>query len=212
MNHYFTAEPPTGHQEKTIQFRQMGIDFTFVTDQSVFSRQRLDYGSACLLEAVERDDQPKTGRLLDLGCGYGALGIILKRIHPALAVVMCDINKRAVALTRRNADINQTRFVDVVESDGMRQVEGTFDLIVTNPPIRAGKETVHRFFQEASERLNPAGSLFVVIRKQQGAPSALKRLQELFGEVSLVSRSAGYWVIKCVKSAARRLACLHGLC
>ncbi len=202
MNHYFTAEPSTGHQEKTIQFRQMGIDFTFVTDQSVFSRQRLDYGSACLLEAVERDDQPKTGRLLDLGCGYGALGIILKRLHPALAVVMCDINKRAVALTRRNADINQTRFVDVVESDGMRQVEGTFDLIVTNPPIRAGKETVHRFFQEASERLNPAGSLFAVIRKQQGAPSALKRLQELFGEVSIVSRSAGYWVIKCVKSAA----------
>ncbi len=202
MSHYFTAEPPTGHQEKTIQFRQMGIDFTFVTDQSVFSRQRLDYGSACLLEAVERDDQPKTGRLLDLGCGYGALGIILKRLHPALAVVMCDINKRAVALTRRNADINQTRFVDVVESDGMRQVEGTFDLIVTNPPIRAGKETVHRFFQEASERLNPAGSLFAVIRKQQGAPSALKRLQELFGEVSIVSRSAGYWVIKCVKSAA----------
>ncbi|MDD4745589.1 MAG: class I SAM-dependent methyltransferase [Eubacteriales bacterium] len=201
MNHYFTAEPPTGHQEKTIQFRQMGIDFTFVTDQSVFSRQRLDYGSACLLEAVERDDQPKTGRLLDLGCGYGALGIILKRLHPALAVVMCDINKRAVALTRRNADINQTRFVDVVESDGMRQVEGTFDLIVTNPPIRAGKETVHRFFQEASERLNPAGSLFAVIRKQQGAPSALKRLQELFGEVSIVSRSAGYWVIKCVKEA-----------
>ena len=84
----------------------------------------------------------------------------------------------------------------------MRQVEGTFDLIVTNPPIRAGKETVHRFFQEASERLNPAGSLFAVIRKQQGAPSALKRLQELFGEVSIVSRSAGYWVIKCVKSAA----------
>ena len=114
---------------------------------------------------------------------------------------MCDINKRAVALTRRNADINQTRFVDVVESDGMRQVEGTFDLIVTNPPIRAGKETVHRFFQEASERLNPAGSLFVVIRKQQGAPSALKRLRELFGEVSIVSRSAGYWVIKCVKEA-----------
>ena len=202
MNHYFTAEPPTGHQEKTIQFRQMGIDFTFVTDQSVFSRQRLDYGSACLLEAVERDDQPKTGRLLDLGCGYGALGIILKRLHPALAVVMCDINKRAVALTRRNADINQTRFVDVVESDGMRQVEGTFDLIVTNPPIRAGKETVHRFFQEASDRLNPAGSLFAVIRKQQGAPSALNRLQELFGEGSIVSRSAGYWVIKCVKSAA----------
>lgn len=201
MSHYFTAEPPTGHQEKTIQFRQMGIDFTFVTDQSVFSRQRLDYGSACLLEAVERDDQPKTGRLLDLGCGYGALGIILKRLHPALSVVMCDINKRAVALARRNADINQTRFVDVVESDGMRQVEGTFDLIVTNPPIRAGKETVHRFFQEASERLNPAGSLFAVIRKQQGAPSALKRLQELFGEVSIVSRSAGYWVIKCVKEA-----------
>lgn len=201
MNHYFTAEPPTGHQEKTIQFRQMGIDFTFVTDQSVFSRQRLDYGSACLLEAVERDDQPKTGRLLDLGCGYGALGIILKRLHPALSVVMCDINKRAVALARRNAGINQARFVDVVESDGMRQVEGTFDLIVTNPPIRAGKETVHRFFQEASERLNPAGSLFAVIRKQQGAPSALKRLQELFGEVSIVSRSAGYWVIKCVKEA-----------
>ncbi len=200
MNHYFTAEPQGGHQEKSIQFRHQGIDFTFVTDQSVFSRQRLDYGTECLLEAIGRDDRPKTGRLLDLGCGYGVVGIVLKRLHPALSVVLCDINKRAVDLARRNAELNQTRFVTVVQSDGTSRVEGTFDVIATNPPIRAGKETVHRFFREAAEHLNPAGCLFVVIRKQQGAPSALKRLQELFGEVAVVSRSAGYWVIKCVKA------------
>lgn len=200
MSHYFDSKPASDHQEKEIRLRMAGRDFTLITDQSVFSRQKLDYGTGRLIEAVLQDFPHKTGRLLDLGCGYGAVGIILKRTWPALQVVMCDINERAVGLARRNAAFNQVQAVDIVQSDGLESVAGTFDLILTNPPIRAGKQTVYRLFREAAARLNPGGLLYVVIRRQQGAPSALKELQSLFQDVTVIDRSAGYWVIRAEQS------------
>lgn len=196
MSHYFDSKPVSDHREKEIRLRMAGRDFTLITDQSVFSKQKLDYGSGRLIEAVLQDFPHKTGRLLDLGCGYGAVGIILKRTWPAFQVVMCDINERAVELARRNAAFNQAQAVDIVQSDGLESVAGNFDLILTNPPIRAGKQTVYRLFSEAAARLNPGGRLYVVIRKQQGAPSALKKLEALFGDVTVIDRSAGYWVIR----------------
>lgn len=198
MSHYFDSNPASEHQEKEIQVRLAGHDFVFITDQSVFSRQRLDPGSKYLVEAVLEDNPAKIGRLLDLGCGYGTVGIIMKRLRPALSVTLCDINERAVSLARRNADLNQVRFIDIVPSDGFAALTGSFDMILTNPPIRAGKQTVYRFFSDAAGRLNPEGSLYVVIRKQQGAPSALKKLQELFSDVRVIDHKAGYWVIKAI--------------
>ncbi len=196
MSHYFDSNPVSEHLEKEIQVRLAGQDFAFITDQSVFSRQKLDTGSKYLIEAVLKDDPPKIGRLLDLGCGYGAVGVIMKRLCPAMSVVLCDINERAVALARRNADLNQVRFIDIVRSDGFEAVAGSFDMILTNPPIRAGKQTVYRFFSGASGRLNLQGALYVVIRKQQGAASAVKKLQELFIDVMVLDRRAGYWIIR----------------
>jgi 16S rRNA (guanine1207-N2)-methyltransferase len=196
MSHYFDSNPVSDHQEKEIQVRLGGQDFTFITDQSVFSRQKLVAGSRNLIEAVLEDNPPRIGRLLDLGCGYGAVGIIMKRLCPALSVVLCDINERAVSLAHRNAGLNQVRFIDIVRSDGFDAVAGSFDMILTNPPIRAGKQTVYRFFSDAAGRLNLEGALYVVIRKQQGAPSALKRLQELFIDVTVLDRRAGYWIIR----------------
>ncbi|MDW7658729.1 MAG: class I SAM-dependent methyltransferase [Bacillota bacterium] len=196
MSHYFDSNPVSEHLEKEIQVRLAGQDFTFITDQSVFSRQKLDAGSKYLIEAILENNLPKIGRILDLGCGYGAIGIILKRLCPALSVVLCDINERAVSLARRNSKLNQVRFIDIVRSDGFEEIEGSFDLILTNPPIRAGKQTVYRFFSDAAGRLNPEGSLYVVIRKQQGAPSAFKKLQELFSDVEVLERKAGYWIIR----------------
>jgi 16S rRNA (guanine1207-N2)-methyltransferase len=196
MSHYFDSQPASAHLEKEIEVRLNGQMFRFATDHSVFSRQRLDAGSELLIETVLTDYPGKSGRLLDLGCGYGAIGIMMKRFRPAMAVVLCDINERAIGLARKNAAGNQARFIEIIQSDGLAAVPGTFDLILTNPPVRAGKQTVYRFFSEAAERLNPGGVLYVVIRRQQGAPSAIKKLEALFSAVVVIGRSAGYWIIK----------------
>lgn len=195
MAHYFDQQPEAEHKSAEYKTRLLGHDFQFVTDSGVFSRQRMDFGSELLVETVCSDGRPH-GRMLDLGCGYGPVGIIMKRVNPALEVVLCDVNERALKLARQNARLNQTQYLDIVQSDGLQNVKGDFDLILTNPPIRAGKAVVHRFFAEAAARLRAEGRLYVVIQKKQGAPSALKRLQELFGHAEVIEHKAGYWIIR----------------
>lgn len=196
MPHYFDQNPELDHKPGEMQVRLHGLDFHFATDSGVFSRSRLDYGTNLLIETVLADQKKLTGRLLDLGCGYGPVGIIMKRIFPALEVVLCDINARALELARKNARLNQIHYMEILQSDGLQQVTGLFDTIMTNPPIRAGKAVVFRFFAEAADRLKPDGQLYVVIQKKQGAPSALKKLQELFQQVEVIEHAAGYWVIR----------------
>lgn len=195
MSHYFDEKPQTEHKTTEIQVRLAGLDFIFVTDSGVFSRQRLDFGSELLIETVSSDVR-SYGRLLDLGCGYGPVGIIMKRLFPAMEVVMCDINERALQLARGNARLNKTQFIEIIQSDAIQAVPGDFDLILTNPPIRAGKIVVYRFFIEAAAKLRPDGRLYVVIQKKQGAPSAVKKLQELFRSVEVIEHKAGYWIVR----------------
>jgi len=195
MSHYFDKKPQIEHKTAEIQVRLAGQDFIFITDSGVFSRQRLDFGSELLIETVRSDVRPY-GRLLDLGCGYGPVGIIMKRLSPAMEVVMCDINERALQLARGNARLNKTQFLEIIQSDAIQAVPGDFDLILTNPPIRAGKEVVYRFFTEAAARLRPDGRLYIVIQKKQGAPSAVKKLQEIFRSVEIIEHKAGYWIIR----------------
>jgi 16S rRNA (guanine1207-N2)-methyltransferase len=199
MQHYFDQDPQAEHQEKRLQVKLFGRDFEFITDTNVFSRHALDYGTRVLIEAIVRDGQ-LPGRLLDLGCGYGPVGIVLKRMFPHLDVEMSDINRRAVELTRKNLAINQIKYVKVQQSDGFEQIEGTFDTITLNPPIRAGKKTVHSLFEQSYQHLNIDGQLYVVIQKKQGAPSALKALQNLSASVERISRDAGYWVLRVKKT------------
>lgn len=196
MAQYFNPEPDLGHQDRVIETRLHGIDFTFRTDRGVFSRTRLDYGTELLIDTVTAQHKKMTGRLLDLGCGYGPVGIAFKRIYPALDVVLCDINERALTLARGNARLNQVQYIDIRRSDGLANLEGSFDFIVTNPPIRAGKAVVYRFYSEARDRLKPGGLLYVVIQKKQGAPSSLAKLETLFPAVTVLERSAGYWIIR----------------
>ena len=190
-DHYYTENPNSAHDERRIALRALGNDLTFVTDAGVFSRDGLDRGTEVLLEALP----PLEGRVLDLGCGWGAVGVALGKRYPALDIVMTDINNRAVELARRNLAENGVTAA-VLQGDGFDAVEGRFDTIVTNPPIRAGKAVVYGLFDQAREYLKPGGALYVVIRKQQGAPSALKYLKEIYSRTETVDRASGFHVLR----------------
>ena len=189
--HYYTQEPSSAHDERRVAITALGNELTFITDAGVFSRDGLDRGTELLLEALPA----LSGRVLDLGCGWGPVGVTLARKYPGLDVTMTDINARAVDLARRNAEANGAS-ARVVQGDGYARAEGRYDAIITNPPIRAGKAVIYALFDDARDHLAPGGALFIVIRKQQGAPSALKHLGEVYSNVEILDREAGFWVIR----------------
>ena len=191
-DHYYTANPASAHDERRVALTALGNELVFTTDAGVFSRDGLDKGTEALLNALP---VPMEGRVLDLGCGWGPVGVALGKKYPALEIVMTDINQRAAELARRNLAANGVR-AQVVQGDGFAAVEGSFDAILTNPPIRAGKAVIYALFREARARLNPGGALYIVIRKQQGAPSALKFLREVYDEAEVIDRSGGFHVIR----------------
>ena len=190
-DHYYTQAPASAHDERQVAVRILGQALTFTTDAGVFSRDGLDRGTEVLLNALP----PLAGRVLDLGCGWGAVGVALGAADPALEIVMTDVNERAADLARRNAAANGVR-AEVLRGDGFEAVTGRFDAIVTNPPIRAGKAVIYGLFERAADFLSPGGALYIVIRKQQGAPSALKFLKERYARADILDREAGYWVIR----------------
>ena len=190
-DHYYTEIPTSAHDERRVELRALGNALTFITDAGVFSRDGLDRGTEVLLDALPE----LSGRVLDLGCGWGAVGVALGKRWPELDIVMTDINSRAVELARRNLAENSVK-ATVVQGDGFAAVEGKFDAIVTNPPIRAGKAVIYGLFAQARDHLKPDGALYAVIRKQQGAPSALKYLKEVYGQAETVDRGSGFHVLR----------------
>ena len=191
--HYYSANPNAEHDERTVIFESLGEKLTCVTDAGVFSRDGLDMGTRVLLDALPE----ARGRALDFGCGWGAVGVTLGKRYPNAEIVMTDINARAVELAARNARANGVTNAAAVQGDGFESVTGSFDLIALNPPIRTGKAAIYAMFAACAERLNPNGELYIVIRKQQGAESAEKYLQMVFGDVDRVAREKGYWVFRC---------------
>lgn len=190
-DHYYTENPGSEHDFRTVRCSALGVEAEFLTDAGVFSRDGLDTGTRALLEALPEP----AGRVLDLGCGWGAVGVLMGKRWTKAEIVMTDINRRAAELARRNLAQNGVT-AQVFDGDGFENVPGDFDLIATNPPIRAGKAAIYALFADAKDRLRPGGELYIVIRKQQGAPSALKYLREIFSEAEVVSRTAGFWVIR----------------
>ncbi len=189
---YYTADPTSESKPMPCAFPYRGHGLNFMTDAGVFSKGELDVGSRLLLDALPA----LTGDVLDLGCGWGAIGVAIARANKAARVTMADVNHRALGLCRENCERNGVT-AEVIESDGMAAVMGRkFDAVVTNPPIRAGKQVIYKMFADAAKALNPGGALYLVIRKQQGAESCVKYLKTLYGEVEKVDKSAGFWVLK----------------
>ena len=188
---YYSADPVSAHDLRRIRVSVYDIELMFDTDAGVFSKDGLDKGTRSLLEAMP----PLRGRIFDLGCGWGPVGAFLKARQPELEVIMTDINRRAAELSKRNLALNHLEG-KVCCGDGFENVEGCFDAIITNPPIRTGKQVIYGLFSEAYERLSEGGSLFLVIRKQQGAGSAITFLKQKFDNVEIMDRSGGFWTIR----------------
>lgn len=194
---YFTSKPTSEHRYSKFETEILGNTVVFHTDSGVFSKDALDFGTRTLLEAVPA----LYGRVLDLGCGWGAVGVCVGKKYPDTEIVMSDVNERAMELAEKNLKENGVTNARVMKSDAMDDVPGTFDFILNNPPIRAGKSVIYRMFDQASERLNAGGALYVVIRKQQGAPSAKAHLSEKFDHVEVIAKEKSYWIIECKKEA-----------
>ncbi|MBO4928542.1 MAG: class I SAM-dependent methyltransferase [Clostridiales bacterium] len=202
MAHYYDENPQGESDRHVITARIHGMDFFFTTDADVFSKKFLDFGSRVLLETAIGDltaMERKKGRLLDLGCGYGPIGIIMKRVFPSMEVTMVDINLRALDLAKENAEANSVKCVDVHQSDGCASVDGLYDVVLTNPPVRAGKKTVFSFYDGAWEHMTDGALIYVVLQKKQGAPSSQKYLLERFGNCEIIAKESGYWILKSVK-------------
>ena len=195
MKHYYTENDDLISEPEQFIFNYRGKALTFVSDNGVFSKKMIDYGSRVLLEAISIDSSKKT--LLDVGCGYGTFGIALKSVYPFLEIDMVDVNDRALNLARENLKLNNMS-ANVYLSNTYDKVENKYDLIVTNPPIRAGKEIVTKILVESKIYLNLNGEIWVVIQKKQGAPSAKKNLESIFKKVDIVKRDKGYYILRAI--------------
>ena len=196
-DHYYTRVPQSESKPVDCAFAYRGLNLTFRTDAGVFSKGEVDTGTRLLLEALPEDMH---GDILDLGCGWGVIGISIAKKWPETNVTMADVNLRALDLSRENAKRNRAEVI-CTESDGMAALEGrTFDAVVTNPPIRAGKQVIYKMFADAANSLKPGGALYLVIRKQQGAESCVKYLQTIYASVEKLDKSGGFWVIRAMKN------------
>lgn len=195
--HYFSRRPTSRRQP--IEFRSVlrGQEFRFVTEAGTFSRTRIDRGTELLIEAL---DVRPGDTLLDLGCGYGAIGTVAARLADGGHVVLTDVNERAVTVAEKNLTRNQIGNAEVRRGDLYDPVEGlAFDHIVCNPPIRAGRAIVDRIVKEAPEHLREGGSLWFVARTKQGADAIRSRMEAAFGNVRIAKRGSGYKVLRSTK-------------
>ena len=199
MSHYFQDDPNLASNIKEISFEINGLTMKLLTDNGVFSKNNVDEGSYAFLKVLLPLDLGK--HILDLGCGYGTIGLTLAKAHEQARMTLADVNPRAVALCKRNAEfLNLSPRVTILQSDIYEKIEGPYDSIVVNPPIRAGKAVTYRMYEEAIQYLIDGGSLYIVIRKAQGAPSASKYIEQIFGNITLLKRDKGYYIYRATKS------------
>lgn len=198
MSHYYDYDPSLASKEQEISFEINSKKISLVTDNGVFSKKRIDEGSFAFLKAILPLSLGE--HILDLGCGYGTLGLTIALFKNNARVTLADINTRALALCKKNAQrLDVISRVTILQSNIYENIEGPFDSIVVNPPIRAGKVVTYAMYKGAKQRLVDGGSLFIVIRKAQGALSAKEYITELFGNCTLLERHKGYHIYQAKK-------------
>ena len=192
MGQYFENSQLPSKIVKT-KAKVLGNDFIFCTDNGVFSKDGLDFGSRLLLESIPLEEVG--GKVLDMGCGYGVLGIVLNKIL-SCEVDMVDVNLRALHLCDLNIKENKCTDIKAFESNCYEKINSKYSCIITNPPIRAGKKIVYEMVMNAKNYLEEKGNLFLVIRKEQGAKSLIVDLKEIYN-VEILNKKKGFFIIKC---------------
>ena len=188
---YFAENPDAEHDIHELKVQLLGQKMTFLTDAGVFSKKMIDYGSQALLKCL---DFHKQESVLDVGCGYGTLGLTLVKAKEVKATLV-DINQRALDLARQNANRSQV-LATIFQSNIYQNVEGRFHHIISNPPIRAGKQIVHEVIAGSHAHLLYGGDLTIVIQKKQGAPSAKAKMEEVFGHFEILKKDKGYYILR----------------
>lgn len=196
--HYYSRTQNVESEPKYWSAELRNTKLRFKTDNGVFSKKEIDFGSRLLVETFQMPDL--AGDVLDVGCGYGPIGLTVAKNWSNRKVYMVDVNTRALQLAKDNGELNGIQNTTIKESDCLSSVKGqTFAVIITNPPIRAGKKVVHTIYEQSHECLLPEGELWVVIQKKQGAPSTIEKLSGLYKEVEIVVKKKGYYIIKAKK-------------
>ena len=193
MSHYFINDDSLKSEKRIIKYTINSHYFELTSDIGVFSKNELDPGSELLIKTAIKEGI--NGDLLDVGCGYGPIGITLSKICDLNKVDFIDVNLRALNLTKENATKYQVKNFNVFESNGFENVKDLYDYILINPPIRAGKEVIFKMFEDSIKYLKKDGILMIVIRKDQGAPSAKKKLSVLYGNCETLDREKGYHIL-----------------
>ena len=195
MAHYFENDDTLKSKERQILVKINNINFSFLTDYCVFSKNGLDFGTRTLLETL--DTSKISGKVLDFGCGYGPIGIYIAKTTNS-EVHMIDINRRVLGLARKNVSLNHVN-VNIYESNIYEKVTEQFDYIISNPPIRVGKEILYKILFEAKEHLKENGELWIVVNKDQGAKSLVKDLEKEYS-VEIKNKKKGFYIIQCLKT------------
>ncbi|MBT3582886.1 class I SAM-dependent methyltransferase [Candidatus Woesearchaeota archaeon] len=193
VDHYFSKKPTSALRIKPIELNLLDMDFTFDTASGVFAVGKLDRGTELLIKSIDS----KGGKLLDLGCGYGAVGVTLSVFFDE--VYMVDVNERAVAVSKRNKKRNKCKNCIVLQSDGFSAVEGKkFDVIATNPPTHAGKKLIFSWIEQIKSYLAPKGAFYLVCKTKLGAKSYEAKIQEEFGNCETIKKGSGYRVFRAI--------------
>lgn len=200
MSHYYTNDPNLGNKESEFSYTYFGKELKFKSDLGVFSKERVDFGTNVLINSIP--DLSWANSLLDVGCGVGIIGLCLRSKYRQLNIELVDVNTRALKLAAENAKMNgldEEGKVVIKESNLYENVSKSFDLIVSNPPIRAGKDIVHGVVIGGYEHLNKGGKIYIVIQKKQGAPSMESKMNEVFGNVKTIEKKNGYFIFESTK-------------
>ena len=203
MSHYFSEVQDVKSLKKIINYEIKNEKFEFLTDNGVFSKTKVDFGTDVMLRTFLNENK-KLGniRILDIGCGYGVVSVVVKRFFEKAKILSTDVNERALELTRENIQKNnRTDDFEVRKSFVFDNISENFDVILSNPPIRAGKQVIFEIYEKSFFHLNKNGKFYCVIQTKHGAKSTKKKLEELFGNCTTLVIEAGYRIFRCVKNS-----------
>lgn len=201
MNHYFSENPEIKSEKKIIKYEVENKKFELITDNGVFSKNKVDFGTDVMLKNFlkENINRKEKFSLLDIGCGYGVVSVVLKTFFTNIELTLSDVNERALELSKENLKKNNIENFNLIKSFSFENIDENFDVILSNPPIRTGKTVIFQIYEESFNHLNKNGEFYCVIQTKHGAKSTQKKLEEIFGNCETLDIDGGYRIYRSIK-------------